>query len=312
METRAQYVLIGLFTIIVAASAMVFALWLTKSGTQQDYKQYDIVFNEAVSGLDVGNKVEYSGITVGEVHQLSLDPQDPRKVWARINVNATTPIKENTRARLALANITGSSNIQLTNGTPDSPTLSASAGEIPVIIAQPSPFAQLKLNSSEILISMNELITAAKKLLSAENIQHISALMENMDTISATIVAQKDDISHGLQDLAATGKQGKIAAAQASQALQQLSTLIERHGTTIFANADDTMATLAHTSSTLNQLLTSNAQEFNSGIKGFSELGGAIREFRQTLSRLQNITRNLEENPAGYLLGSERIKEFKP
>lgn len=312
METRAQYVLIGLFTLIVAASAMVFGLWLAKSGTQQDDKQYDIVFNEAVSGLDVGNKVEYSGITVGEVRQLSLDPHDPRKVWARIAVNATTPIKENTQARLALANITGASNIQLTNGSPDSPSLNGTNGDIPVIVAQPSPFAQLTLNSREMLISMNELIANAKKLLSTENIAHMSALMENMDTISATIVAQKEDISHGLHDLAATGQQARIAASQAALALQQLNTLIEQHGTTLFANADQTMASLAHTSTTLDQLVTSNAQEFNSGIKGFSELGAAIREFRQTLGNLKNITRNLEENPTGYLLGGERIKEFKP
>ncbi|MDY0189767.1 MAG: MlaD family protein [Desulfuromonas sp.] len=312
METRAQYVLIGLFTIIVAASAMLFGLWLAKSGTQQDYKQYDIVFNEAVSGLDVGNKVEYSGITVGEVRQLSLDEHDPRKVWARINVNAITPIKENTQARLALANITGTSNIQLTNGTPDSPALRADEGEIPIIVAQPSPFAQLTLNSSEILISMNELIAHAKQLLSTENIRHISTFLENMDSISTSIVTQKDDISQGLQDLASTGQQAKVAAAQAAQTMQQLNALIESHGSSIFGNAEETMTSLAHSSKALDQLLTSNAQEFSSGIKGFSELGAALREFRQTLSRLQNITRNLEENPTGYLLGGERIKEFQP
>lgn len=312
METRAQYVLIGLFTIIVAAGAMAFTLWLGNTGTQQDYKQYDVVFNEAVSGLDVGNKVEYSGISVGEVSKLSLDPRDPRKVWARINVNASTPIKEDTQARLALANITGASNIQLTNGTPDSPALSASNGGIPVIVAQPSPLAQLKLNSSEILIRMNELIANAKQLLSQENIAHVSAVLKNIDTISSTIVAQKDDINHGLQDLASAGQQAKIAAQQAAQALQQINTLIEQQGTTIFANADQAMATLAHTSATLDQLLASNAREFNSGIQGFSELGAAIREFRLTLSNLETITRHLEENPTGYLLGGERIKEFRP
>src|SRR5690606_13238633 len=103
METRAHHVLIGAFTLLVVAAALAFVLWLAKSHTDQDYGVYDVVFNEAVTGLSKGGGVQYRGITVGEVTQLSLAPDDPRKVIARIRVAGQTPIKVDTHAKLALA-----------------------------------------------------------------------------------------------------------------------------------------------------------------------------------------------------------------
>ncbi|MBK5519185.1 MCE family protein, partial [Pseudomonas sp. TH10] len=48
METRAHHVLIGLFTVIVVAAALLFGLWLAKSSVDTEFKDYEIVFNEAV------------------------------------------------------------------------------------------------------------------------------------------------------------------------------------------------------------------------------------------------------------------------
>lgn len=56
-----------------------------------------MVFNEAVSGLSKGSSVQYSGIKVGDVVSLRLDPQDPRRVLARIRLAGDTPVKEDTR-----------------------------------------------------------------------------------------------------------------------------------------------------------------------------------------------------------------------
>ncbi len=79
METRAHHVLIGLFSVIVIGAALLFGLWLAKSGSEGKFNYYDIVFNEAVSGLSQGSSVQYSGIKVGDVAFLRLDPKDPRK-----------------------------------------------------------------------------------------------------------------------------------------------------------------------------------------------------------------------------------------
>ena len=48
------------------------------------------------------------------------------------------------------------------------------------------------------------------------------------------------------------------------------------------------------------------------GIQGLAELGPAVSELRDTLAALRGISRRLEENPANYLLGREKTKEFPP
>ena len=90
METRAHHVLIGAFTIAVFLLALGFVLWMSRSSTDDSYREYDIVFTEAVTGLSVGGLVQYNGIKVGEVRRLTLAPEDPRKVIAREELDAST------------------------------------------------------------------------------------------------------------------------------------------------------------------------------------------------------------------------------
>ena len=123
METRAHHVLIGLFTVIVVAAALLFGLWLAKSSSDRQFSEYQVVFNEAVSGLSQGSAVQYNGIKVGDVTQLKLDPKDPRKVLARIRVGGDTPVKQDTHAKLTMTGVTGLSIIQLSGGSPGSPAL---------------------------------------------------------------------------------------------------------------------------------------------------------------------------------------------
>ena len=107
METRAHHVLIGLFTLLVVSAALIFALWLGKSDADRQFEVYDIVFQEAVSGLSKGGTVEFNGIKIGDVVSLRLDPEDAHRVIARVRVDSTAPVRSDTRARLVPAGITG-------------------------------------------------------------------------------------------------------------------------------------------------------------------------------------------------------------
>ena len=84
METKANYVLIGAFTIVIAAALLLFGLWAAKYSSERSWQEYQVVFREAVTGLSVGSPVQYNGIAVGSITKLSLAPNDPRQVVARI------------------------------------------------------------------------------------------------------------------------------------------------------------------------------------------------------------------------------------
>src|SRR5688572_14006566 len=151
METRANHVLIGLFTIIISVLAVLFALWAANWTSNRNWDNYDIVFTEAVTGLSTGGIVQYNGINVGEVRRLSLDPKDPRKVVARIRVQADTPVKVDTKAKLAFVGLTGVAQIQLTGGLPESPPLEGTPERpVPVIMTEPSALQNIEIGRAHV------------------------------------------------------------------------------------------------------------------------------------------------------------------
>jgi phospholipid/cholesterol/gamma-HCH transport system substrate-binding protein len=312
METRAHHVLIGLFTVIVVAGALLFGLWLAKSSVDTEFKDYEVVFNEAVSGLSKGSAVQYSGIKVGDVVTLRLDPKDPRRVLARIRLGGDTPIKEDTQAILALTGITGTSIIQLSGGTPQSPKLKGKDGNLPVIVASPSPIARLLNDSGDLVAGVNMLMHNANQMFSSENVERISKTLEHLEQTTGTIADQRGDIRQAMQQLGAVGKQATATLEQTAALMRNANGLLTDQGQQMFGSAEQAMKSLEQSSATINKLLTSNQDSLNSGMQGLNGLAPAVRELRETLSSLRAISQRLEANPSGYLLGSDKNKEFTP
>jgi len=312
METRAHHVLIGLFTVIVVAAALLFGLWLAKSSVDTAFKDYQVVFNEAVTGLSRGSAVQYSGIKVGDVIQLKLDPQDPRRVLAQIRVTGDTPIKDDTQAKLALNGITGTSIIQLSGGTPQSPELVGEEGKIPVIIAAPSPIARLLNNSNDLLTNVNVLLHNANEMFSSKNVQTLTQTLQHLEQTTGAISDQRDDIRQALKQLTVLSKQAGGTLEQTSLLMRNANTVLTSDGKQVIGSAENAMKSLEQSSARINALLTRNQDSLNGGMQGLGELGPAIRELRETLTSLKTISRRLDANPSGYLLGSDKNKEFEP
>jgi phospholipid/cholesterol/gamma-HCH transport system substrate-binding protein len=312
METRAHHVLIGLFTVIVVTAALLFGLWLAKSSVDTEFKDYEIVFNEAVSGLSKGSAVQYSGIKVGDVVTLRLDPKDPRRVLARIRLGGDTPIKEDTQAKLALTGITGTSIIQLSGGTPQSPTLRGKDGDLPTIIASPSPIARLLNDSTDLMAGVNALMNNANQMFSSENVERISKTLEHLEQTTGTLADQRGDIRQAMQQLGAIGKQATATLEQTAALMRNANGLLSDQGKQMFGSAEQAMKSLEQSSATINTLLTDNQDSLNSGMQGLNGLAPAVRELRDTLTSLRAISQRLEANPSGYLLGSDKNKEFTP
>ena len=107
METRANYVVIGAFTLAAVVGAFLFVMWIAGYATPGGRRSIQVVFNGSVSGLSNGANVNFNGIKVGEVTHLTFSRNDPHQVVADIDVSADAPIDRNTKARLETAGITG-------------------------------------------------------------------------------------------------------------------------------------------------------------------------------------------------------------
>lgn len=304
METRAHHILIGLFTAMAGAGLMLFVMWMSQSVVDSDIKRYDILFREAVSGLSVGSVVQYSGIRVGDVEQLTLDPEDPRQVWARVRVAANTPVKTDTRARLALLNITGASGIELSEGTPQSAFLGGD-DSIPIIEAEPSPLTQLRVSSEELLVNVTTLVESANRLLSEENSAYVTRVLSNLDTVTTALAEEQQVLREGLQSLVSAGS-------DISRLINTVEDLTLRHGDPILGNAGETLATMQRISLQLEAVVGENRDALNQGMQGIAELDPAMRELRATIFNLNSLVNRLGDDPAGFLLGGDNIREFEP
>jgi len=312
METRAHHVLIGLFTVLVVAAALLFGLWLAKSGTADDTKTYDVIFREAVTGLSVGNGVLYSGIRVGAVEQIEIDPADPRQIVVRIRVDGDTPVKQDTRAQLVLTNITGIYEIQLSGGSPESPPLEARRGEVPRIVADLSPLSQLAGSSQELFTQITTLLANANRLFSADNTEHIGRTLENLSRFSNSLAGQGDDIGEALRGLTDASRQATEAMREATALMQRANGLIDSKGGALLASTAQSMAALERATARIDRLLADNETALSSGLQGLTGLAPAIDELRHTLAALRVVAQRFEQEPANFLLGREQVREFQP
>ena len=217
METRAHHVLIGLFTVLVVGAALMFALWLGKSDADRQFEIYDIVFQEAVSGLSKGGTVEFNGIKIGDVVSLRLDPDDARRVIARVRVDAAAPVRTDTEARLVPAGITGLTMIRLTSGDdPGSVPLQAEDDVVPRLVAVPSAFGRLLADGEDAVTNVNELLVQARMLFSAENVAAIGRTLDNLEQTTAALAAQRDDVNAVLKQVTQASVEASMTSAMCS------------------------------------------------------------------------------------------------
>src|SRR3546814_14502021 len=94
METRANYIMVGCFVLLLAFGLLGFVLWLAQFQFEEEYARYDIVFESSVTGLNEGSPVRYRGARVGEVLSVDLDPDRPTAIRVTLEEIGRAPGRE--------------------------------------------------------------------------------------------------------------------------------------------------------------------------------------------------------------------------
>jgi phospholipid/cholesterol/gamma-HCH transport system substrate-binding protein len=307
METRANHVLIGLFTILVTLLAVFFALWAANYASNRNWDKYEVIFTEAVTGLGNGGIVQYNGINVGEVERLRLDPQDPRKVIARIRLQAHTPVKIDTKAKLAFIGLTGVAQIQLSGGMPESPRLlPTEAHPIPIIPTQPSALQ----NISEAASDIGERV---RLILSDANIEKISGVINDLHQISSTVAGQKDDIAALMVSLREATNSLNSTLVKANGSIDTIDHAVIDKLPDLMKRLDHTLGQLDSATSNANGLISENRAPIgNFTQNGLAQVGPTMVELRGLVRDMRLLINRLDRNPGGYLTGRTRPEEFSP
>jgi len=322
METRAPYVLIGVFVVLGLAGLVLFALWSAQFEDESAWKRYRVVFEQAVSGLSVGSSVQYNGINMGSVTALYLHPDDPRRVMADIRVRNAAPIREDTIARLTTSGLTGLAFIQLQGGSPEALLLQSrnDDDEPPIIQSEISEWQRLFNASEDIATTASQVLIRISDVLSDENAERVASTLENINTLTAALTQDEALISQTLVN-AHDGSESLVNVLdQANQTLEQFRGMLTEIDSGLVSDIPDlsskieqTLAQLASMTQRLDRVIAENEQAFaNFGNEGLGQVGPALQELRGLLRDMSRIGGRFERNPAQFILSGEQLEEYQP
>jgi phospholipid/cholesterol/gamma-HCH transport system substrate-binding protein len=311
METRASYIVVGLFVILGMIGMLAAAVWITGQRADQATAIYDIYFDGNVAGLRPGNPVQYRGIPVGTVTDMRIDPENVERVLVTIEIRADVPIKSDTQAVLALQGITGVAYIQLTGGTQDAPFLKAEAGRAwPVIASVPPRLSELLDAAPELLERAIRVVRQAEELLGPENQARVKASLKNIETVTGALAERSDEIGTIMSDAARLAGELREAAVHANAIIAT----VEGNAEPIM---DDTRATMAAARRAAGQLAVVSEQlvgflkDNREPLSDFSQTGlyeftQLTAEARVLVAALNRLVKDIERDPARFLFGDKQ------
>src|SRR5450755_4775190 len=195
METRAPFVVVGAFVLAAILAVFGFVYWLHNTAGLGPRAAYHVQFDGSVPGLLVGAAVLFNGIRVGEVTDLALASDNPRRVNATISVSATTPVRSDTKVGLEFQGLTGVPVIALEGGT-----LLANSGPVPTLIAEPGAGQSMTQAARDALRRVDSVLS--------ENSEPLKDTIANFKVFSeglARNTGKLDGIVAGLEKLTGGG-----------------------------------------------------------------------------------------------------------
>lgn len=233
METRANFILIGLFTLAVIVGAFGFVYWFQHVGGSSQRVTYRLIFKGAVTGLRTGGSVVFNGIRVGEVSSIALG--DPRKVIADLSVDKGTPVRADTSVRLEFQGLTGIAAVALTGGSVDAPPLASKDGELPTLYADTGAAQDVMEVARAALSRMDRVIE--------ENQESLRNTMRSIDTFTATLAKNSeriDNILAGVETLTGS-KDRKGDLHEAVESIKQLAENLDKRSASLISDGRRTL-----------------------------------------------------------------------
>lgn len=299
MEIKANHVLIGAFTLATVIGAFVFLVWLGQFTFEQRFDDYQIVFEGGVSGIEKASEVRYSGIKVGEVTDVRLDPADPRRVIVQIRLTADTPVKEDTVASIESGILTGVGVIQLTGGSPESKTLTSEEGP-PIIPARLTGIQELAETAPNLLAAAASFLARGNALLSDKNRAAVAEVLENARVFSVRLETVMTNIENASARLDSITKNLDTTMADASKNLGPA-----------LATVQQAAAGISDVATSLDKMIVDVRPSFRDFARGgLTAFTSFIQEARQLTSTLERVFSKIESDPGGFLTGTD-APEYK-
>lgn len=293
METRANYTIIGLFTLAIVAAVFGFVFWF-QGGVGGERGYYRIAFDGSVAGLRSGGAVIYNGIRVGEVTGLALNPQNAGEVLVTVSLHKGVAIRPDTQIGLEYQGLTGIASLSLKGGT-EAPVAPGSKSNPPTLKAPPGANADVAQNARDVLRRLDQFI--------AENQAAFHSAMQNINTFTEALAKSSGKIDETLSNIDRFSK----VLADNSERFDHIAVGLED----LTGGKDGKGGQINVAARSLNALLDSvdkRTAEISTGVTrmttaGTKQIDALSTSFQRTLSTADRVLNNLDKNPSRLLWG---------
>ncbi len=313
METRSNHILVGGVVLAMLAAVLAFIIWLSQVPGEEN-KQYDIFFRQAVDGLARGSAVTFSGVPVGQVASINLEPRTPEFVRVRIAVRNDTPILQGTTATIQGVGFTGVSQIQLDGAARGAPPIAQEGPYgVPVIPAKPGGLAGLLSSAPQLLERVTTLTERLTELLSDRNQASIAAILENVQEISRSVAERSPEIAATLAEARVAIRQAGNAADRFGRLAESSDRMLNQQGRPLINDLRNTIraaeSSLANVDAVMN--------DARPGVQALTkqtipEVGQLVRDLRETTDSLREVTQRVEREGALSIVGTPKVPEYNP
>ncbi|TQM93374.1 MlaD family protein [Roseinatronobacter monicus] len=193
METRANYVLIGVFALLGFLGVLGFFLAFGKFQLDRQFTYYEVRF-ESVSGLSRAADVQFAGLLVGQVVEVRLAPDGDGTVMVRLEVERSTPVRADSVATVDSSGITGVSFVTISPGSSDAPLINERA-DVPELEAGRSTIQSLTEGAPRIMAETLDVLEQVNRLLGEENQNKVSNILTNVETSTGELSRALDNFS---------------------------------------------------------------------------------------------------------------------
>ncbi|QDF97166.1 organic solvent ABC transporter substrate-binding protein [Azoarcus sp. DD4] len=296
MESRAHAFAAGLFALLLG-SGLVLALWWFSDG-RVPMREYVLVSEGTINGLNVQARVRYRGMLAGNVTHIGIDPNDPRLILVRIRIREGLPVTRGTRATLGTQGVTGLAYVQLDDRGADPEPLDSADGSPPRIRLEPGLMDQI---TDRALAAAERFKTVADKiavLFDDENAARLKRALANLESATAGIDRTFGD---------APGTLAAISAAFSPQNVARLSATLanlERgsgEAAPTVAEARILMTRLGELSVKLDRAATLAGDDLVGTT--IPQLNDMLHELTTTSRRLGRLIEDIEHSPQLLLTG---------
>ncbi len=314
METRANHLWVGAVTLGLLAALAAFIVWLAQLDQRQQ-NEYDIFYQQSVSGLANGSQVSFAGVPVGQVTQISLSRDDPQFVRVRISVKQDVPILVGTQATIQ-ASFTGVSTILLDGARKNAPRITcettACPEGLPVIPAGRGGFGEIVANAPLLLERLTTLTEQLNEVMNPENQRELAGILRNSNRVSAELAETAPELTANLREFRVTMQEFNSALNAVEKLTLTTDDVLNNEGRPVVRELAETLKSANLALASLSSILEDArpaARQLREGTLPAAE--ATLQDLRATSRALRSITEKLEAEGVGSLVQGKTLPDYK-